>query len=70
MKQSFVLSSAHKAEVTGFYKPAIDFLVEDTGKSFTEAVTAIGKAVKAGLLAGTPHRHVTLTDKGRVTLAS
>lgn len=68
MRQKFVLASAHKAEVTGAYRPAIDFLIEDTGKGFTEAVLAIGEALKAGLLSGIAHRHVTLTDKGRLAL--
>ena len=70
MKQKTVLTAAHKAAITGGIKAAVTFLMEDSGKGFTEAVTAIGAAIKAGLLEGTPHRLVTLTEKGRHALVA
>ena len=70
MKRNMVLTAAHKAEATGFYRPAVEFLVSDTGKSFTHATIAIGQAVKAGFLAGIAHKKVTLTDKGRAALGA
>lgn len=70
MNAILVLRAAHKAAATGFYKPAVEFLVSDTGKSFTDATFAIGKAIKAGFLAGVPHKTVTLTEKGLAVLTA
>ena len=69
MKRNMVLTAAHKAEATGFYRPAVEFLVSDTGKSFTHATVAIEQAIKDGQLDGTAHKKVTLTDKGRAAFS-
>ena len=68
MRLKAVLAAAHKAAATGFYKPAVNFLMEDSGKSFTEALNAIGKAIDSGMLSGAPGHRVDLTPKGVTTL--